>query len=370
MSKLFSPLDVGSVKLEHRIAMAPLTRYRATDDLVPMKDIVKEYYEQRASVPGTLLITEATQISPRAIGRSNVPGIWTGEQVAAWREIVDAIHAKGCFVYLQLWHLGRGAFARAAARAGFKVQSASAVPIDEDSPVPEAMTEGDIRAVIADYAAAARSAVEGAGFDGVEIHAANGYLPDQFLQDVSNRRTDGWGGSVEKRARFALEVTKAVVGAVGAERTAIRLSPFSDFQGMLMDDPHPTFEYLVRELKKLGRLAYLHLIEARISGNDDAGCGSGNDVGFLVKIWDNTSPVLIAGGIKPDTARELVDEKYKDYDVVAVFGRYFVSNPDLVFRVKEGVELEKYDRSVFYTPKLVKGYTDYPFSKEFLARAG
>lgn len=169
---------------------------------------------------------------------------------------------------------------------------------------------------------------------------------------------------MEKRCRFHLEATKAVVAAVGAEKTAIRLSPWSDFLDMLMDDPVPTFTHLVSELKKL-KLGYLSLIEARIRGNDDTDVAADRDVDFLVRSWDNTSPVLIAGGCTSDSARKTVDDKYPGYDIGIIFGRHFVSNPDLVFRVREAVDMRKYDRSVFYTPKLAKGYTDYPYSQQF-----
>jgi NADPH2 dehydrogenase len=226
------------------------------------------------------------------------------------------------------------------------------------------MTEEDIIEAIGDYATAAKNAIA-AGFDGVEIHGANGYLPDQFLQTTCNKRTDKWGGSIENRARFHLEVTKAVISAIGADRTAIRLSPYSDFNGMLMDEPEPTFEYLLDQLKPLG-LSYLHLIEARIKGNDDADCGGQKTVEWMVKSWENVSPVVLAGGFLPESAKQAVDTIYKDYDVIVAFGRYFVANPDLVFRVKEGVPLVRYDRSVFYTPGEAKGYVDYPFSQQYL----
>lgn len=227
------------------------------------------------------------------------------------------------------------------------------------------MTEADVVDAINDYAQAARNAIA-AGFDGVEIHGANGYLCDQFLQTNCNQRTDRWGGSIENRARFPLEVTKAVAAAVGAERTAMRLSPYSDFEGMLMDEPEPTFQYLLEGLKAL-KISYLHLIEARITGNDDSDCGGQKSVDWMVKAWDNVSPVLIAGGFLPESAKQAADEKYKDYDVVIVFGRYFVTNPDLVYRVREGLPLAAYDRKVFYTPKEPKGYTDYPLSPQYVA---
>ncbi len=232
---------------------------------------------------------------------------------------------------------------------------------------PSEMSEQDILNTIQHYANAARNAVA-AGFDGVEIHGANGYLPDQFLQDTCNRRTDRWGGSIENRSRFHIEVTKAVIDAIGADKTAIRLSPYSDFLGMLMEDPDPTFHYLTEQLKPLG-LAYLHLVEARIRGNDDAECGGQCTVRWIVELWARASPVLVAGGFTAESANTAVDETYKDYDVAIVFGRYFVSNPDLVFRIQTGVPLEKYDRSCFYTPRSPTGYIDNPFSQQFLASA-
>ncbi|KLU92543.1 hypothetical protein MAPG_11488 [Magnaporthiopsis poae ATCC 64411] len=378
MTRLFSPIRVGRTPLTHRISMAPLTRFRNTDDFLPIDPIVKEYYEQRASVPGTLIISEATLISPTAGGyTTNVPGIWSDAQVSAWRPITDAVHAKGSFIYCQLWHEGRAGLVRPKGPTDSSEQatpktvlySSSAVPIRPGAQAPEAMTEDQIRQTIADYAAAARNAIA-AGFDGVEIHGANGYLPDQFLQDVCNRRTDDWGGSIENRARFHLEVTKAVAAAVGPQRVGMRLSPYSDFGGMLMEDPDPTFHHLVSQLRQIQGLAYLHLIEARISGPAETDCGSGKSVDWLVELWDNASPVLLAGGFTPGSAKKAVDERFAKYDVVIVFGRSFVPNPDLVYRVREGIDLVKHDRSVFYTPKLAKGYTDFPFSSQFLAAAG
>jgi NADPH2 dehydrogenase len=246
-----------------------------------------------------------------------------------------------------------------------RLLSSSATPIDSSTPTPTAMTEEDIQGAILDYAVAARNAIK-AGFDLVEIHGANGYLPDQFLQDTCNRRSDSWGGSVANRARFILEVTKAVSMEVGSSRTAVRLSPYSDYLGMLMEDPDPTFAHVVEQLKTMS-LAYLHLIEARICGNDDADCGGQKTVKWLVELWDNTSPVLVAGGFDAETAKTAVDEAYRGYDVMIVFGRYFVSNPDLVYRIRSGVSLTKYERTYFYTPSLPTGYIDYPYSPGYLA---
>jgi NADPH2 dehydrogenase len=311
-----------------------------------------------------LIVSEATITAKNAVGRRNVPGIWSEAQVESWKDITAMVHAKGCTIYCQLWHQGRSGDRQVLEAEGFKLLSSSAIPISSQDDTPEAMTEHEIQEAIQDYASAAKNAIA-AGFDGVEIHGANGYLPDQFLQTTCNKRTDSWGGSIENRARFHLEVTKAVIAAVGANKTAIRLSPYSDFNGMLMDEPEPTFEYLMKELKPLG-LSYLHLIEARIKGNDDADCGGQKNVGWMVKLWDNVSPIVLAGGFLPDTAKQTASETYKDYDIIIAFGRYFVTNPDLVFRVKEGVPLVKYDRSVFYTPKTPKGYIDYPFSQQYL----
>ena len=318
-------------------------------------------------MPGTLIINEATLISARTASAKYMPGIWTPAQIAGWKRITDAVHAKGCKIFCQLIHQGRAGNPEVLAKSGFQVQSSSALPISPAHATPVAMTEEDIAQTISDHVTAARNALA-AGFDGVEIHGANGYLLDQFLQDTCNKRTDRWGGSIENRARLHIEVTKAIAAAIGADKTAMRLSPYSDFQAMLMDGPEPTFAYLLDQLKPMG-LAYLHLIEARISGNDDADCGGQKTVRWMVEQWGNATPVLLAGGFTPESARTAVDELYKDYDVSIVFGRHFVSNPDLVFRIRDGVALEEYDRSSFYTPGLAKGYTDYPFSHQFLSAA-
>ncbi|KAI1842524.1 hypothetical protein JX265_012664 [Neoarthrinium moseri] len=359
-SRLFQPLKVGNATVQHRIAMAPLTRFRADENHVPLP-FVKEYYAQRASVPGTLLVTEATLISKQAGGYPNVPGIWSKEQIAAWKEVVDAVHAKGSFIYLQLWALGRVANPDHAKKEGIEVKSASAIPEAEGKAVPKEFTKEDIKSFTDDYAQAARNAVE-AGFDGVEIHGANGYLIDQFIQDNTNQRTDDYGGSVENRSRFAIGVATAVVDAIGSAKVGIRLSPWSDFQGMKMKDPVPQFTDVINKLKTQ-KLAYLHLVESRISGNADSEATEGVD--FAVKVWDNTSPVFIAGGFTPESAKRLVDEEYKDRDVVVVFGRHFISTPDLPFRILKGIELTPYDRDTFYNAGETRGYTDWPFSEEF-----
>jgi NADPH2 dehydrogenase len=309
-------------------------------------------------------VSEATIIAKNAVGCRNAPGIWSETQIASWKEITDAVHAKRCAIFCQLWHQGRTANPQVVEAEGFQLVSSSAVPTSSQNHTPVAMTENMIWNTIEDYAAAAQNAMA-AGFDGVEIHGANGYLPDQFLQSTCNQRTDEWGGSIEKRERYHLEVTKAVIVAIGSKRTAIRLSPYSDFNGMLMDEPEPTFKYLLERLKPLN-LAYLHLIEARITGNDDSGCGGQKSVEWMVRQWENVSPVMLAGGFSPSLAKQVVQETYKAYDVLIAFGKYFVANPDLVFRVKEDVPLVKYDRAVFYTSKTHVGSIDYPNSRQYL----
>ncbi|KAL4904589.1 hypothetical protein BDW74DRAFT_178682 [Aspergillus multicolor] len=360
MSKLFAPLRVGRMELSNRIAMAPMTRFRTDDSYVP-QPTVKDYYAQRGSVPGTLLIAEATFISPQAGGYANVPGIYNDAQIAAWKEVTDAVHAKGSSIYLQLWALGRVADTSILKAEGFDLVSASAIPYPEDAPTPRSLTEEKIQSYIEDYAQATRNAVK-AGFDGVEISAGYGFLIDQFIKDVSNHRTDRWGGSIENRARFAVEVTRAVVDAIGADRTAIRFTPLSAFQGMGMAEPRPQFEYLAREMAKLN-LAFVH--EARIAGADDPDSAEGRD--FFVNVYGGAGagPVVITGGYSPESARDAVDRVYRDLDVVIGFGRPFTSNPDLPFRVRENVALTPYQGATFYTPKDPKGYTDWEFSEEF-----
>jgi len=367
-SNLFKPLKIGHLQLQNRVVLAPLTRFRADDAHVPLP-FVADYYAQRGSVPGTLLISEASFIAPQAGGFPNAPGIWNEEQIKSWKHVTDAVHAKGSFIFLQLWALGRAANAdvlKAELGPDAQVKSSSDVPISgEGQAVPTPLTEAEIHEYIGLYAQAAKNSIA-AGFDGVEIHGANGYLVDQFTQDNANKRTDKWGGSVENRARFGIEVAKAVVNAVGAEKTGIRLSPYSPFQDMKMVDPVPQFTYLSEELKKL-KLAYVHVVESRVHGASDAENPTEESLDFLVNLWGKTSPVLLAGGFKPDTAKAAADSVYKDKDIAIVFGRYFISNPDLVFRIKEGIPLEPYDRNKFYNAKSEEGYITYPFSKEFEA---
>ncbi|CEN61325.1 Putative NADH:flavin oxidoreductase/NADH oxidase family protein (AFU_orthologue; AFUA_2G04060) [Aspergillus calidoustus] len=373
-STLFTPLKVGNLQLAHRITLPPMTRYRVTpENHIPL-DMVTEYYAQRASVPGTLLITEAILISQRTGVYKNVPGLWTPEQIAQWRKVTDAVHAKGSYIYAQLWTLGRVADIEATRgelgdEAGGQLISASEVPFYEGV-VPRAMSEHEIQAVIADFASAAKNAVE-AGFDGVEIHGANGYLVDQFIQGAVNKRTDRWGGSIENRARFPLEALRAVIDAIGAERTAIRYSPWSTFQGMRQDSDAELIEqfgYLARETAKLG-LAYVHVVEARIAGNTETDEHPDRNLEFFFREYGRAGPIMVAGGYVGESAREAVDVQYKGYDVLVAIGRPWTANPDLPFKVKQGIPLRKYEREHFYTVRSPKGYIDYEFSDEFNAAA-
>lgn len=365
MSKLFHPLDVGRMRLSHRIAMSPMTRFRIDDNHVPLP-MVTDHYAQRAAVPGTLLITEATLVSPRAGGFPNVPGIWNEAQIAQWRQVTDAVHAKGSYIYMQLWGLGRVANPEVLKREGPNdLVSSSAVPVTAEAAVPRALTEEEIHGFIGDYVQGAKNAIA-AGFDGVEIHGANGYLIDQFTQDTCNQRTDGWGGSVEKRSRFALEVIRGVVDAIGADRTGIRYSPFSRFQGMRMADPAAQFSYLAQKTAEF-KLAFVHVVEPRIAGNADVTV-EGESLDFFLDAYSGAGPVIVAGGYGAESAKEAADVQYKEHDVLVGIGRPWTSNPDLPFMVQQGIPLRPYERERFYIPKEPKGYVDYAYSEEFKAR--
>ncbi|KAL4928348.1 alkene reductase [Aspergillus undulatus] len=364
-TRLFKPLRLGTIKVQHRIGMAPLTRCRATADCTPTA-LMEEYYTQRASIPGTLIITEGTMVSAAAAGGfPNAPGIWRADQIAAWKTITDAVHKKGSFIYVQLCAIGRAADVGLAASEGIDIVGPSAIPIPHDekpgAPTPRAMTIAEIKQTITDFVSASQNAIA-AGFDGVEIHGANGYLLDQFLQNTANQRDDEYGGSVADRSRLLHKVLHEVVSAIGPDRVGLRLSPWSRFQGMRMGDPVRQFDDIIDKANLLG-LAYLHLVESRIFGAADHEGGANETLDFAYERWNG--PILVAGGYGPGTARRLVDEEYPDKDIVVIFGRHFVSNPDLVFRLKEGVHLAKYNRETFYVANSAVGYVDYPFSEEY-----
>ncbi|KAH7240338.1 uncharacterized protein BKA55DRAFT_650449 [Fusarium redolens] len=377
-SRLWQPLKLGNTTLSHRIALAPLTRLRNDDDHLPL-DLMIKYYADRASTPGTLVISEATGISKAAEAAPNAPGISSPEQIEGWRKIYDAVHAKGSFMFQQLWDLGRAGDPDYLKKRGYKYSSSSSLQMEGKNVAPEALTEEEIWQKIREFRQAARNVVD-AGGDGVEIHGAHGYLIDQFISESINNRTDKWGGSVENRARFLLEVIKATVEEIGAERTALRLSPFATFQSAYTANPWDQFGYIFSELKKAGyKLAYVSLVEPR--GNpaildatpkdlaSDKVSPFGNkkqSLEYFLDMWDNQSPVIVGGGYIPDNVYDAVDGSYKKWDVVVAFGRWFISNPDLVFRLKYGVALTPYQRDTFYAAKSNKGYNDYAFSQRYL----
>ncbi|KAF7360493.1 putative inactive dehydrogenase EasA [Mycena venus] len=359
-SKLFQPALVGDVHLNHRVVYAPTTRFRADENHTPLP-LVTEYYQQRASVPGTLLISEATYIAARAGGFKHVPGIWSDEQIAAWKKVTDAVHAKGSYIYLQLWALGRAADVATLAEEGLPADSyvsASDVPLSfvhaSDVPqerrrAPRPLTVEEIQEYIQLYATAASNAVHKAGFDGVEIHAANGYLLDQFLHDRSNIRTDAYGGSVENRTRFPLEVAEAVVKAVGQKKTGLRISPWGTYNDMYFEHPKPTYAHLITQLRdRYPELAYLHVVEPHGYSND-----------FIRDIWGDR-PLISAGGYTRETALATAEEKG---DLIA-FSRPYIANPDLPYRLLHGIALAVGNRALYYVPGSVDptGYTDYPFA--------
>ncbi|KAL4982523.1 NADH:flavin oxidoreductase NADH oxidase family protein [Aspergillus falconensis] len=372
-SRLFEPLRVGNMELKHRIVFPPLTRNRNDDDHTPLPFMVK-YYADRASIPGTLVISEATAVSHLEEGQDNTPGFVSERQVAAWKDIIDTVHAKGSYYFQQIWGMGRAAYPEFMAKKGLKYRSSSAVPMEGVNTIPEEMTEEEISEIIQSFVDTAKRVIA-AGGDGVEIHCAHGYLLDQFLSDAVNKRTDRWGGSTENRARLVLEVVKAVADAVGAPRVALRLSPYAAFQGAEKGDIVGQYLYIIKQLKKMAApLAYLSLVEA--TGDPGAMIFGGKTVNqgktldFILEAWDNWSPVIVAGGYRPETAAWALEEHYRKWNTLVAFGRHFLANPDLVFRIQHRIELNKYDRPTFYLAKNEVGYNDYPFSKKYLAEQG
>ncbi|KAF8550084.1 NADH:flavin oxidoreductase/NADH oxidase [Imleria badia] len=364
---LFKPIKVGRLTLQHRVVLAPLTRFRAHASHVPGPQQAS-YYSQRGSVPGSLLITEATFISHDAGGYGHVPGIYTDEQIREWKKVTEAIHARGSYIFLQLWALGRAAdidFLENQDPPSAYV-SASGVALTGQSKPPRALTEAEIQEYIATYAKAASNAVHGAGFDGVEIHNANGYLLDEFLQTVSNKRTDRWGGDEEGRTRFSREVVSAVVDAIGEDRVGIRISPWSTFQDMGMSDPRPTFAYLATALRdKHSRLAYLHVVEPRVAGDVDAAPNAGGNNDFLREIWNGGEGgeervFISAGGYTREAALRTAENK----GGLIAFGRLYISNPDLPVRLQENIPLTRGDRTKYYLAGNLTpfGYNDWPFA--------
>ena len=353
MSDLFSPVKLGSIAMSNRMVMAPLTRNRSSMEGVP-QDVNVSYYEQRASAG--LIITEATPISPMGHGYPLLPGVYTDAQVAGWKKVTDAVHAKGGKIVIQLWHVGRishpsllnGAtpVAPSAVKPAGKAFTFKGL---EDYVEPRALDASELPGIVADYVQASKNAIK-AGFDGVEIHSANGYLLDQFLRDGSNKRTDIYGGSIENRARFLMEVTKALVGAVGADKVGLRLSPVNPFNDMHDSNPQAVFNYVTEQLNQFN-LAYLHVVEGGIHGGGVADPFDFDAMRELCK-----SPYM--ANLSYDKARGNAAIASGHADAVA-YGVPFLANPDLVERFRQDAPLNEADSNSFYGGN-EKGYTDYP----------
>jgi N-ethylmaleimide reductase len=348
MNPLFSEIQVGRHTLSNRIVMAPMTRSRADDDGVPT-DLVATYYAQRASAG--LIISEG--VFPVALGKGYVrtPGIETAEQVAAWKQVTDAVHARGGRIFMQLMHCGRVSHPSLLAH-GAQPQAPSAIKVAgqtytadglQDFVVPHALTIVEIAAVVEGYRQAARRAIE-AGFDGVELHGASGYLPEQFLSTGSNQREDEYGGPVENRVRFVLEVLAAMVDEIGGDRVGIKISPEMNFNDIVDANPQETYTHLVEQLRAFN-LAYLHV----------ALFGATFDYHAALRPLF-AGRYLIGSGLDKDTAQSLISSGKAD---AVVFGSAFIANPDLPERLRSGAELNAADKNTFYAPG-PDGYIDYP----------
>ncbi|KAK7894959.1 hypothetical protein LTR67_005698 [Exophiala xenobiotica] len=389
---LFKPLQLGANKLGHRVMMAPLTRMRGSkesDGIWVPNDLMVEYYSQRAS-KGGFQLTEACPISRISCGYPGVPGLFTKSQMAGWKKITDAVHAKGGFIYCQLWHVGRATVP--SFLDGKDALSASNIPIsgkaldgtDYSATPPKSMSVEEIQETVQEFGAAAKRAME-TGFDGVEIHGANGYLLDQFLHDNVNVRTDAYGGSVEKRCRFPLEVIKSVTEAIGADKVGMRLSPFNYFQDTKDSSPTEHWLYLCEQIAALpeaNRLTYVHMVEPRFDENLDetakllslqqptaetsvasrAKESKPSLVGFRNTLQKAGIQFVAAGNFNAENAAPKLESGEAD---AIIFGRWFIANPDLPRRLAEGLPLTPYDRTTFYgADPPEKGYTDYPSYKE------
>lgn len=353
---LFTPFTAGAIDMKNRIAMAPLTRNRADNDTGEVGEMHVEYYRQRAGAG--LIITEATQISPQGKGYLATPGIHTEAQAKAWRKVADAVHEAGGRIVVQLWHVGRISHVSLQPDGGQPV-APSAVPAGvktftvngfEETSAPRALDLDEIPRIVSDYVYATKMARE-AGFDGVEVHGANGYLIDQFLKTGTNLRDDAYGGSVENRARLLLEVMEAVTGAWAGDRVGLRLSPFSPANGVSDANPQETFEYAVKELNRFG-LAYLHMVEGATGGSRDL--AEGESIDALRKLFDG--PYMANNGYDRDTAFQAVASGHAD---LIAFGRPYIANPDLAERLERDAPLNEGDRKTYYGGGR-EGYIDYP----------
>ena len=351
---LFSSYQLGNIELANRIVMAPLTRNRAGKGLVP-SEFAADYYAQRASAG--LIITEATQVSPQAQGYQDTPGLYTSEQIDAWREVTDAVHAKGGKIFVQLWHVGRISHVDLQPNGASPV-APSAIRADTKTFVnntftevsePRALELHEIPAIVSDFRQAAKNAIT-AGFDGVEIHAANGYLLEQFIKDGANQRTDIYGGSIENRARLLLEVVEAIVSEIGANRTGVRISPVSPANGISCNEPQPQYNYITEQLNRLG-IVYLHVVEGATGGPRDI---APLDYPAIRNRFDQT--YLANNGYDLELANAHLQSEEAD---LFAFGKLFISNPDLVERLKHGFPLANLNPSTLYGGS-AEGYTDYP----------
>jgi N-ethylmaleimide reductase len=362
MTDLFDRLDLKGLPLSNRVVMSAMTRTRATEDDVPT-DVMRDYYVQRASAG--LIVTECTQVSDQAHGIIRAPGLHRADQIAAWREITNAVHAAGGRIYCQIWHCGR--VAHPDMRGGEQPVGPSPIPATGDFflpsgrvefPVPRELAVDEIPGIVADFVQATRNARE-AGFDGVELHGANGYLQDQFLQDGSNRRTDAYGGSIENRARLMLETAKAMIDAWSADRVGVRLSPSSYLYGVDDSNKLETFGFVVRALDAL-QVGYLCLLEPNAK---DAGRGVQiNNVAETFRPMISV-PIIVNTGFDKAKANAVLASGNAD---LVAFGVAYIANPDLVKRLRRDAPLNKPDSTTFYGVG-PKGYTDYPVLADAVA---
>jgi len=355
-NKLFSSLQLGDHTLKNRLVMAPLTRMRANPSTLAPHDLNVEYYRQRSGAG--LIVTEASQISPLGMGYPLTPGIYSEAQVEGWKKVTEAVHTNDGKIFIQLWHVGRVSHTSlhpeqglpvapsAIAASGMTLTAAfQQVPFE----TPRAITVDEIKQTVKDYRNAAENA-KAAGFDGVELHSANGYLLHEFMHETSNKRTDEYGGSVENKARIVLEVLDELVDVFGAGKVGIRLSPFAFPYGVYDPKSYEVYQYLVEKLNGYG-LAYLHLVRYRE--------GEIENVAAKEKaLWKSYKGTIIAAdGFTPETAASYIEEGLAH---AVAFGRHFIANPDLPKRIQLKAELNPYDRTTFYGGA-EKGYTDYPF---------